>query len=80
MHVIRFGELEASISYENGVGVRCGNQDTPQNSVNLMNIVRDTPPNIPVVKFLITKSQFLQYVILLLLLRPFLTMSRDQVA
>ena len=47
----------------------CGNEDNPQNSVNLMNIVGEYPAKYtsPVVKFLITKSQFLQYNLILAL-------------
>ena len=55
----------------------CGNEDTPQNSVNLMNIVRE-PPNIhtrSVVKFLITKSQFLQYNLILAMLQLLLLLE-----
>ena len=42
--MIRFDELVPSISNENGVRVRLWQiEDTPQNSVNLMNILREYP-------------------------------------
>ena len=37
VHVIRFDKLVASISNGMASEYNCGNDDTPQNSVNLMN-------------------------------------------
>ena len=55
----------------------CGNEDAPQNSVNLMNIIlrKYRTPNVPVVKFSITKSQFLHYNLILGMLQPLLLLE-----
>ena len=55
----------------------CGNEDTPQNSVSLMNIIlkKYRTPNVPLVKFSITKSQFLHYNLILAMLQPLLLLE-----
>ena len=54
----------------------CGNEDTPQNSMNLMNIVREYPTKYTCsIKFFMTKSQFLQYNLILTMLQPLLLLK-----
>ena len=55
----------------------CGNEDTPQNSLSLMNVIlgKYRSPNVPVVKFSITKSQFLHYNLILAMLQPLLLLK-----
>ena len=55
----------------------CGNEDTPQNSVSLMNIIlrKYRTPNVPVAKFSITNSQFLYYNLILAMLQPLLLLE-----
>ena len=69
MHVICFDDMASEYD--------CGNEDTPQNSVSLMNVIlgKYRTPNVPAVKFLITKSQFLHYNLILAMLQPLLLLK-----